>query len=921
MPMTGETQRLSLNAKLVAVRKRAAQILQTEAYWRAFLPTLGLVALYILAALLRLPHYLPDSVRLILLAGWAILCGRRLYTDLKRIPPISPHAADHRIEEVSGLKNRPLTTLTDKPAGLQDVHTTALWHAHKARTLSEIVTLKAGFPRLWPHTFFSRFATLGLIAALSGVFVLAGYSAPGRILAAFVPDWDDPDTPMPHVEAWITPPSYTSAMPVFLGSAASNPSVPQNAKLTAIVTGTDTAPVLRTGYNQIKNYKTTRLDSQSWKLEASLERSGLIRLRGRGRTLRQWAVTIEPDGVPSAEWGPSPGAQKNDWRTRLPFQAAHAFGLDSLTAELQLAHPGRGTQRTLAVPLPLSGHPKSVKGAVSPDLSEDPWAGETVTGRIVAHSVSGQSGASKPVTFRLGARVFHSPVARAVLDLRKRYALGQENREDTASDLAVLGDAPGPVQNHTGMLLNLADIVAILNNRHTDNETAQISAVNLMWDLALDIEDRQKDKNEASAQASLDVRAAQAAVAQQLEYMNKTGRGDKNAQQELKERMATLNNALARKMQALTEQAMRDHTIIPDMQNFSQANQNAFSGLMKQMQKDAMSGNPEEAMKRLQQMEDAAERMRNATPKDMAAMAQQMIAQAKAKEQAAALRDMTSKQATLLDHSQSRIDANSAEETGDSEDEGANDNYQSMPTSELLRQLGLPVPPDADNSPAPQTNNNNQAKLPDPAKAEAQAAARRNDRAVQHALQRALDELQNEFKDLTGKTPPAFAEAKQSMQNAMKALGDGEDTVTASEQQKTLDALRKGRQQMQQIMKGDGRSAPSSFLPSFGMGSGKGQGDNNQNGKGQSGKGDDGSSPVSDADGSDGSDPKHSKNDPLGRTMGSGNDQGHDESSEVPDSVARQRARDIEQELRRRDSDRTRSKQELDYLDRLLKSF
>nr|WP_240190207.1 DUF4175 family protein [Acetobacter sp. JWB] len=55
--------------------------------------------------------------------------------------------------------------------------------------------------------------------------------------------------------------------------------------------------------------------------------------------------------------------------------------------------------------------------------------------------------------------------------------------------------------------------------------------------------------------------------------------------------------------------------------------------------------------------------------------------------------------------------------------------------------------------------------------------------------------------------------------------------------------------------------------------------------------------------------------------MGEGKDQTEDDSTHIPDNVARQRAREIEQELRRRDSDRTRPQQELDYLDRLLKPF
>ena len=62
--------------------------------------------------------------------------------------------------------------------------------------------------------------------------------------------------------------------------------------------------------------------------------------------------------------------------------------------------------------------------------------------------------------------------------------------------------------------------------------------------------------------------------------------------------------------------------------------------------------------------------------------------------------------------------------------------------------------------------------------------------------------------------------------------------------------------------------------------------------------------------------------DPLGRRFGQGSS-GADESGDVtvPEERERQRTRAIEEELRRRDAERTRPQQELDYIDRLLKQF
>ncbi|MFT8517564.1 MAG: DUF4175 family protein, partial [Acetobacter persici] len=205
--------------------------------------------------------------------------------------------------------------------------------------------------------------------------------------------------------------------------------------------------------------------------------------------------------------------------------------------------------------------------------------------------------------------------------------------------------------------------------------------------------------------------------------------------------------------------------------------------------------------------------------------------------------------------------------------------------------------------------------------------SRRTARATQPALERGLEELKDEFKALTGKTPPAFSDAQKSMHDARKALADGDDAAAATAEEKVLEALRKSRQQMQDTMKGNGQNATPSFLPAFGGGSGGqagsqpgGQGEGQQ-GQGSADEGDDGASPSDDADETDGQDNGKNKRDPLGRRMGEGGDQAPDDGTHVPDNVARQRAREIEQELRRRDSDRTRPQQELDYLDRLLKPF
>ncbi|GBR10936.1 DUF4175 domain-containing protein [Acetobacter oeni] len=926
---------------LEAARRRAHRVLVTEQVARRLIPALSVLLLYVLATLLRVPQQLPDwlhgLVELACLAGTGLLARR----GLRGYQPPTGAAADQRIEQASGLRNRPLASLTDRSAG---IGSGALWSAYQSRLVAALGPLRTGWPQLRFASGDPWRAALLLVPAVVIAAALAGSHAPGRIEAGFVPGWDDPDVPMPHVEAWITPPAYAPSAPVFLSQtgspgATAPGSVPQGAVLTATVTGLHGAPELS---GHLGGQTLKALDRRSWRVEGKLESSGVLALRARGRTIARWDITVAPDSVPSVKWGKDPGGEKGGRRTRIPFEAHHAYGIASLVVEMRLAHPSfLAKKRVLRIPLPLSGHPIDAKGTATPDLSSDPWAGEQVSAVLVATSVSHQEGRSQAVTFTLGSQQFKSPVARAVLDLRKRLALGSESRSAAAEDLAALGETPGPIAENTGMFLNLTATASLLEDQDVADDAARDEAVGRLWDLALDIEDRLHGGSEG-ALASIDVRAAQEAVEQQLRHMREDNAHGPQEQAELQRRMQALRQAISRKMQALAQQAMRDGTAVPDLPGLSKNGDRAFQQLMKQLQDDAAEGR-EGASDKLQQLEDSIERMRNATPQDLAQMAQQMQAQQKLQEQEAGLQDLVKQQTSLLDHAQSRIDkTHRADATRRDRmtppDEDGDQDLSTMSTQDLLRKLGLVPPPGEEGSepqpgqnaqPAPRPNGQGQndqgqnaqegdssqprpAENSDAAKATS-AEQQQADRASQHALMRATDELSQEFKELTGKTPPAFAKAQADMKDARHALAQNNDSQAVTAQQKALQDLRQSRQQMKQSLQSKGGgSGATSFVPSFGGGHGSG---NDQSGSGDSGDdGDDGSDEGSGSD-------QNADRDPLGRATGEGNDSGTNQGGHIPDAMSRERAHEIEEELRRRDSDRTRPPQELEYLDRLLKSF
>src|SRR5581483_2390104 len=214
------------------------------------------------------------------------------------------------------------------------------------------------------------------------------------------------------------------------------------------------------------------------------------------------------------------------------------------------------------------------------------------------------------------------------------------------------------------------------------------------------------------------------------------------------------------------------------------------------------------------------------------------------RQQMGALQDMISRQGGLLDHAQGRADEENRPRFG-----------------------------------------------PQPAQPTDPETERQADRRVQQALRRALGELMQQFSDLTNEVPPSLGEADTAMREAGRQLGSGDDKGASGQEQKAIEALQKGGQEMGQAM-----------AKQFGNGQQGEEGEAEDGGAEgqfmmQEGRGDTRGSgmlpgPPGRADG---------RRDPLGRQYGqgtSGADEGDDVT--VPEERERQHTRAIEQELRRR---------------------
>jgi uncharacterized protein (TIGR02302 family) len=939
----------ALPASLGAARLRTARVLRVERSWPFLLPALAALCGFAILVLLALPQRLPLWLHLpivLLLAGFV---AGRLWHAARRVPPASRSAIDRRIEQRSGLRHRPLQTLLDRPAGPRpDAIQHAVWQAHRERTATQLRRLRTGPPHLavWEHRF-GRL-TVALLPMLLLAIILAGPEAPGRLASGFLPGLFDPPGPAPWMQAWITPPDYARAAPVFLTDPHGETSVPFGSVLQVSLTGLHGAPRLEIGELD-PNHKPSgdepvfrRLSEGSWNLTRTLDASARISVRGNGRALADWTVRVAPLPAMLLAWDGAPGPSRQPWRTRLPWRVAHPYGLNALSAEIRLAaprlaHPRSSTRAAampvLRVPIPIAPGTREGRGVAQPDLSADPRAGEAVIARLTATDVSGRTAQGPEARFTLPERPFRNPLARAVLDTRKRVALGRESREDAAADLQALGDAPGQFATDSGMFVNLASIASLLREDDVADGPAVDEATGRLWELALALEDGLHNDRQG-ARAAADLRAAREAVAAQLERMRQLGdKGQSDKEQaELERRMQALSAAIARRMQALAEQARRNHTVLPPMPDARMLRGGDLARMMQQMRDDAAHGRTQDAMQKLAEMQSMLDRMRAATPQDLESAQQQAAAQQQVREQMQGLQDLVRRQQALLDQTQARRGAHDKETRERAMPPGVDPQ-----TAELLRRLGIPqneldaAPTAGNETPPDPAGSQAEADAQAEAQAEAEALARsqqppgdnpgpgsmpselahrhaaeqardgqrRQDAHVQRSLGRALDELSQEFKALSGSQPKGFDEAERQMGKAREALSAGHDQPAQDAQQRALAALQKGASQMQQALASSGSGA-SMLMPGMEDGTG---GTEPGDGLGQ-------------ADNDDKAGPR----DPLGRPVASG-PHADDGDTHVPDKAEQMRARDIEQELRRRDTDRTRPADELNYLDRLLKPF
>jgi hypothetical protein len=865
----------------VQLRLLARAALLFERAWPLAWPSLAVLGVFLCLAFLDIPRMLPGVLHALLLAGFAGALVGTAVRGVRALRLPSKLDADRRLERASGLRHRPLSVLTDRPAlpGAE-----ALWRAHMQRAVAQVGRLHVGLPRPGMAARDPRAYRVALLVVLVACLGIAGDGAPNRLVRSLVPSLMlAPAATTTELQAWITPPAYTNAPPLFLHPDGGSVAVPAGAHLTISLSGGSGTPTLTLAGRALPF---PALEGGGFQADQDLVDGGRLAVRRNGGELAGWDLTVTADAAPVVSWaeppGPAPASDRGAPRippTRLPWQVSHAYGVVSLQAEIKLKDRPDTAPLVVSIPLP-GGSLKAGKGVKSQDLTAHPWAGLPVTARLVAKDAPGLTGSSAEADFTLPERRFDNPVARRLVAVRKALTEYPDVRAPAIAELEQIALLDPVWKDDVGGFLNLRAITAELFRAHSLAKVEEAQA--RLWQLALHLEEGGSERTARTlAEARRQVR----------ELIEAQKRGEKVDPAELDKRIAELEKAIQEHLDALAEQLRQD----PDSQlsDPDQQQQNAEDPkkLAEELRDLEKQGKPEAAEKKLAELEKMLDQLQKAKPqhRDAKARERQQKRQ-RGEQQMNALQDMVKREGGLLDHAQARDAAVSPFA------DPARRARQGTPADKAGPQTGA-APPDSERD-----------------------AQRDSDDRIQQALRRAVGELMQQYGDLMGKIPPHLGDADKAMHDASQALAEGRDAAAGAAEQKAIEALQKGGQSMSEQMEqqfgtssdqaGDEQSDDEQSGPGVELG-------NQEDGPQQDGPG--GQRPRN---GHGGKGKGGKRSDPFGRPLKDGTD-GADENADVtlPEEMEQARTRAIQDELRRREGERSRPQPELDYIDRLLKQF
>lgn len=783
--------------------RQARLVLLLEQIWPALWAPLGVAGLFVLLSLFGLWSYLDFEVHRGMLWGFAaaLLVS---FIPLIRIEWPRREKALRLLESRAGLPHRPASTYqdtlaVDKPSPA----TRRIWDAHRKRMSALFARLKAG----WPHPRIDRGDPMALrvllVLLLAVGFTIHGDEARERIVAAF--DLNPPGLAgFGRIDAWITPPVYTARQPIIIADGArqygpdekpeTDFEAPENSELTIRVNHENAAKFsLRIITEEGENVETPlQQDEETTAALASsalgksgdntvefnetLAESGAIELLEDGSPVARWTVAVIEDQRPTIAMTEAPNEAERG-SLKFKYDVEDDYGVSSAMARINRAggsswdeNDGRpanvqrlGQAPSAPLTLPRSNTKKG-KGQTYRDLSSHFWAGLPVIVTLEARDQAGQIGYSEPHKIILPEWRFHKPLARAIIEQRKKLVDRPDLKEKVARAMDALTIAPEEFISDIGIYLAMRSAYWGLK-RASSREELETSA-NMLWEIATQIESGDLSDTERR------LRMAQEKLMRALEE----GASD----EEIRKLMEELRTAMNEFIDAMRQQAQESPHFNPDRElaQGRMVTPQDLERMLNQIEDLAQSGSKDAARQMLSQLRDLLENLQRAQP-GQNRQAQEMM------QALDALSGIIQEQQKLLD------------ETFRAQQQG--ENGQQMPGQQGQQQGQRGQGQQPGQQPGQQQGQEGQQ-------------GQRSFGQLQQGqgdLQRQLRELMEQLRGLGAQPPEQFGGAGEAMGNAGDALGQ-ENAGQATEQQTlALDRLRQGARSLtEQMMQGMGQPGP-----------------------------------------------------------------------------------------------------------------
>ncbi|MBM3542149.1 MAG: DUF4175 domain-containing protein, partial [Alphaproteobacteria bacterium] len=576
---------------------------------------------------------------------------------------------------------------------------------------------------------------LRALAVLAVAVALPGLWGDGasRLYRAVIPDFAGGPAAEVSVDVWLQPPEYTGLSPIYLQPRGGQTVVriPAGSTLLARVHGGRGTPRL-----DLSGTATpfTKIESGEYEARMTVTEGERLAIRQGPREIAVWPIAVVPDTAPEIAFLGTPTGTAQS-TLRVDFEARDDYGV--VKGELVLRRAGAEDGEAIAVPLPIHGGANSRDSAYL-DLTSHVWAGLAVVGQMTATDALGQTGASARLNFVLPERRFTNPIARAIIEQRKRLILNPNEREPVALSLDAIAQRVIERVKDGVLVMGLASARGRLLHDRTPGGVKE--TIPLLWDLALRAEDGDLSL------AARDLRAIEDRLAEALER----GAGE----EELEKLFAELRQALDRYMQALMEQ----------LEQRMKAGEN-----VERINRDDLTVGAQD----LQKLIDEARQLMRAGARDLA---RQLLSQLR--------NTLENMRAGVAEQGrpQNNVGAQMMNEL-----RALTERQQGL-MEQMFRQFQEGRRPGQTRSPAPQ------AGLP--TTPENLSAAEQ-----QAQIRQALDAFSKKLQGLLGQAPGQMGEAGRTMERAIDSF-TGNHTARGVEQQgEALEALRQaGRAMAQQLM-------------------------------------------------------------------------------------------------------------------------